>query len=51
MASVASPADIFRQEAAELLVQLETTLLDLEAEPGNKDLVDQAFRSLHTLKG
>ena len=51
MATAVNPADIFRQEAAELLTQLETTLLDLEAAPDDKALVDQAFRSLHTLKG
>ncbi len=51
MATAINPADVFRQEAAELLVQLETTLLDLEAAPDDKALVDQAFRSLHTLKG
>ena len=51
MAAAVNPADIFRQEAAELLATLETTLLDLEAAPDDKALVDQAFRSLHTLKG
>ncbi len=51
MAAAVNPADVFRQEAAELLATLETTLLDLEAAPNDKDLVDQAFRSLHTLKG
>jgi len=51
MATAVNPADVFRQEAAELLGQLETTLLDLEAAPDDKGLVDQAFRSLHTLKG
>ena len=51
MATAVNPADVFRQEAAELLATLETTLLDLEAAPDDKELVDQAFRSLHTLKG
>ncbi|MEI6557155.1 MAG: chemotaxis protein CheA [Rhodospirillaceae bacterium] len=51
MATAVNPAEVFRQEASELLVQLETTLLDLEAAPEDKALVDQAFRSLHTLKG
>ncbi len=45
------PADTFRQEAAELLEQLEATLLDLEGAPENHALVDQAFRALHTIKG
>ena len=45
------PADIFRQEAVDLLAQLEGALLDLEAVPDDRSLVDQAFRALHTLKG
>lgn len=45
------PADVFRQEAADLLEQLEQTLLDLEASPDNADLVNTAFRALHTIKG
>ncbi len=47
----ADPADIFRQEAAELLEQLEQALLDLEQSPGDRDLVNTAFRALHTIKG
>lgn len=39
------------QEAADLLIQLETTLLDLENSPANPELIDQAFRALHTIKG
>jgi two-component system chemotaxis sensor kinase CheA len=46
-----NPADTFRQEAQELLEQLEATLLDLERTPGNRDLIDTAFRALHTIKG
>ena len=45
------PAWIYRQEAAELLEQLEHTLLDLEHAPGDADLVNTAFRALHTIKG
>jgi two-component system chemotaxis sensor kinase CheA len=47
----ADPADIFRQESAELLEQLEQALLDLEQRPGDHDLIDTAFRALHTIKG
>jgi two-component system chemotaxis sensor kinase CheA len=43
--------DVFRQEAAELLEQLEKALLDLEQRPDDRDLVDMAFRALHTIKG
>ena len=51
MATAVNPSDVFRQEAAELLTTLETALLDLETAPNDKNLVDQAFRALHTLKG
>ena len=47
----ADPADIFRQEAADLLDALEQALLDLERRPGDRDLVNTAFRALHTIKG
>jgi len=45
------PTDTFRQEARELLEQLEQALLDLGQSPMDHDLVDSAFRALHTLKG
>ena len=45
------PAETFRQEAAELLDSLETVLLDLGQRPQDRDLVDAAFRALHTIKG
>ncbi|MGH7328416.1 MAG: Hpt domain-containing protein, partial [Polyangiaceae bacterium] len=44
-------AETFRQEAQELLEQLEQALLDLEQAPDDHTLVDSAFRSLHTIKG
>ncbi len=43
--------DTFRQEAQELLEQLEQALLDLEHRPDDGDLIDSAFRALHTIKG
>ena len=45
------PAAVFRQEAQELLAQLEATLLELERRPGDVELANTAFRALHTLKG
>ena len=45
------PAETFRQEAQELIEQLEQALLDLEQTPSDRDLVDSAFRALHTIKG
>lgn len=41
----------FRAEAAELLERIEQGLLDLSRKPGDRALVDDVFRSLHTLKG
>jgi two-component system chemotaxis sensor kinase CheA len=45
------PAETFRQEAQELLETLEQALLDLEHTPSDMDLIDSAFRALHTIKG
>jgi two-component system, chemotaxis family, sensor kinase CheA len=41
----------FRSEAQDLLVELDSALLDLEAEPGDLSLVHRVFRSIHTIKG
>ena len=49
--SAVDPADTFRQEARELLDQLEHGLLDLEQNPADTDLVNSVFRALHTIKG
>lgn len=45
------PAEIFRQEARDLLDQIEQGLLDLEHRSDDRELVDSVFRGLHTLKG
>ena len=45
------PVETFRQEAQELLEQVEQGLLDLARRPGDRTLVDAVFRGLHTLKG
>jgi len=45
------PTETFRQEATELLETLETTLLDLGQRPEDAELIDAAFRALHTIKG
>ncbi len=45
------PKKMFEQEAQDLLAQLESALLDLSNEPGNRALIDTAFRALHTIKG
>ncbi|MCA1451749.1 chemotaxis protein CheA [Bradyrhizobium sp. BRP22] len=45
------PTEIFRQEASELFETLEGALLDLGLRPDDRELVDSAFRALHTIKG
>ncbi|MDE2065491.1 MAG: Hpt domain-containing protein, partial [Bradyrhizobium sp.] len=49
--STLDPADVFRQEASELFETLEAALLDLCQRPDDRELVDSAFRALHTIKG
>jgi len=51
MSGGGDPTDTFRQEAQELLEQLEQILLDLTRTPDNPELVDSTFRALHTIKG
>ncbi|MCK1651916.1 chemotaxis protein CheA [Bradyrhizobium sp. 149] len=49
--SAMDPTEIFRQEASELFEVLEAALLDLGLRPDDRELVDSAFRALHTIKG
>ena len=49
--STLDPTEVFRQEAAELFETLEGALLDLCQRPDDRELVDSAFRALHTIKG
>ena len=42
---------IFKEEAYDLLGELEGALLELEQSPEDMDLVNQVFRALHTIKG
>jgi len=41
----------FQEEAREILVELEASLLELNENRGDKELVARAFRALHTIKG
>ena len=43
--------DIFRDEAAERLDQMETSLLAVESGNADADAVDSLFRNAHTIKG
>ncbi len=42
---------VFLEEAAELLEELESSLLELENLPDNVELIAKVFRALHTIKG
>ena len=46
-----SLAATFREEAPEILGELETSLLELNGAPETLELIDRIFRALHTLKG
>jgi len=41
----------YREEAYELLAELEDALIELEQNPDNKDLINRIFRAMHTIKG
>jgi two-component system chemotaxis sensor kinase CheA len=41
----------YREEAGELLAELETSLLELEDTPDDTDLINRVFRAMHTIKG
>lgn len=44
-------SEAFREEAYELLAVLETSLLELEENPDDAELIGSVFRSMHTIKG
>ncbi|WP_022667499.1 chemotaxis protein CheA [Desulfospira joergensenii] len=41
----------YRQEALELLVVVEESILDIEENPENFDAINSLFRAMHTIKG
>lgn len=42
---------VYREEANELLADLEEALIELEQKPADKDLISRIFRAMHTIKG
>ena len=44
-------AEAFREEAYELLTDLEGSLLELEQSPDDAELIGKVFRVMHTIKG
>lgn len=43
--------ETFKEEAYELLSELEAALLDLEKAPDDQELISRVFRAMHTIKG
>ncbi len=43
--------EAYREEAYELLAELEESLLALEQDPEDEELIGRVFRALHTIKG
>ncbi len=43
--------ETYKEEAYELLAELETSLLELEEKPDDADLIGRIFRAMHTIKG
>jgi len=43
--------ELFLEEARELLIKIENALLELEKRPEDRELVNEVFRGLHTIKG
>ncbi|MFC1523556.1 chemotaxis protein CheW [Thermodesulfobacteriota bacterium] len=41
----------FKEEAVELLTELESSLLELENDPESTELIGKVFRAMHTIKG
>ncbi|MFH0997114.1 MAG: chemotaxis protein CheA, partial [Pseudomonadota bacterium] len=43
--------EAFKEEAHELLTELETALLELERTPSDEEIIGRVFRAMHTIKG
>jgi len=41
----------FRAEAADLLIELDASMLELESRPQDAELLNRVFRAIHTIKG
>lgn len=51
MSQMDKHTETFKEEAYELLSELETSLLELEEAPDNEELIGRVFRAMHTIKG
>ena len=43
--------NIFIEEASEIIEKLDADIVDFESDTGNKELINELFRGVHTLKG
>ena len=43
--------EVYRQEADELLAEIEETVLEIEENPEDRETVNRLFRAVHTIKG
>ncbi len=43
--------EIYRQEADELLIEIEETVLEIEEAPEDREAINRLFRAVHTIKG
>lgn len=43
--------NLFKEEAGEYLERLSTLVIELEKDPGDKDILTEVFRIFHTIKG
>ena len=51
MATIDKYKQAFQEEAREILVELESALLELNEHPADSEIVGRVFRALHTIKG
>ncbi len=51
MAPLDKQRQTFKEEAYDLLGELEAALLELEESPDNQELIGRVFRAMHTIKG
>ena len=51
MSKLEPHVETFLEEARELLTDIEEAALELEADPGDSELINRVFRAMHTIKG
>ncbi len=51
MSMIDTNNETYREEALELLSELETSLLEMEERPDDRELISRVFRAMHTIKG